>query len=245
MSTIDDTDEADKPGPKYLTLAARLEERIAELRTNDALPPERALMQHYDVSRTTVRRTLELLTTRGLVYQVQGSGTYVADPEVVTKTLQLTSFSEDMRRRGLEPASRILSWEQAAADPETARRLSSEPGTPVVAIHRLRLADEVPMALERVHLLAAAMDWSRVDRDRSLYAQMDEQGIRVVRATQSVHAINLDADQARLLDQAVGAAALRVERVACDERGTRLEAAMTVYRGDRYGFDFVVDRQTL
>ncbi len=245
MSTVHHADQGDKPAPKYLTLAARLEERIAELRTNDALPPERALMQHYDVSRNTVRRTLELLTTRGLVYQIQGSGTYVADPEVVTKTLQLTSFSEDMRLRGLEPASRILSWEEMSADPETARRLSAEPGTPVVAIHRLRLADAVPMALERVHFVAAAIDWSRVDADRSLYAQLAEQGVRVVRATQSVHAINLDADQARLLDQAVGAAALQVQRVACDERGTPLEAAMTVYRGDRYGFDFVVDRQTL
>lgn len=243
MSTPRKTDKTEKSAPKYLTLAAQLEERIAEKHTDDALPPERALMKHYDVSRDTVRRALELLTARGLVYQVQGSGTYVADPAMVTKNLQLTSFSEDMRRRDLEPASRILSWDEVPADPEIARRLSAEPGTPVVAIHRLRLADAVPMALERNHFLAAAVDWSLVDPDRSLYAQMDEQGVRVVRATQSVHAINLDAAQARLLNQAVGAAALRVQRVACDERGNPIEAAETVYRGDRYGFDFVVDRQ--
>lgn len=244
MSGTRDAQPGDRAEPKYRALAAQLEDLIAGMRSDDALPPERSLMQHHDVSRDTVRRALELLSVRGLVYQVQGSGTFVADPAVVSKTLQLTSFSEDMRRRNLEPASRILSWEHLPADPDTARRLSVAPETPVISIHRLRLADGFPMALELGHFLASAIDWSTVDRNRSIYAQMDERGVRIVRATQSVHAINLDAPQARLLDEAVGAAAMRVDRIAYDERGTPLEAALTVYRGDRYSFDFVVDRHT-
>ncbi len=228
--------------PKYEVVAAVLEERVRTMKPHDALPTERDLLEDFHVSRTTVRQAIQLLIRKGLVYNVQGSGTYVSNPAVVSKSLRLTGFSEDMRQRGLEPASTVLEQGTVAASPDLAVKLHVAPGAPLIAIRRLRLADDVPMALENVYLVAAVVDLQRIDVGSSLYEQLRDEGVHVTRAAQTIEAVNLDAQQARYLDQAVGAAALRVRRVSFTDRGTAFEHAETIYRGDRYSFDLVVGR---
>ncbi|MBP2356504.1 GntR family transcriptional regulator [Kribbella aluminosa] len=228
--------------PKYEQVADEIARRAGELQAHDHLPSERDLMQQLDVSRMTVRRAIEQLVRRGLVYQVHGSGTFVADPDVVTKTLRLTSFTEDMQQRGLTPSTTVLGTAVQPATEDVARRLRIEPGADVLVLSRLRSADGTPMALESVHLPAMGTDWSTFDPTASLYAQMSAAGITVERAAQSIHAVNLDRDQAYHLDQAVGAAALQVTRVSYTEAGVPVEIAETIYRGDRYGYDVVINR---
>jgi GntR family transcriptional regulator len=232
----------DRRPPKYEILAAALEGRVRAMNAHDALPTERQLLEEFQVSRTTVRQAIQLLIRKGLVYNVQGSGTYVANPAVVTKSLRLTGFSEDMRQRGLEPASEVLAQGTVAASAELAAKLHVAPGAPLLAMRRLRLADHVPMAIEYAYVVAAMVDLERINLEQSLYEQLSEEGIHVSRAAQTIEAVNLDAEQARYLDQAVGAAALRVQRVSFTDRGTALEHAETIYRGDRYSFDIVVGR---
>ncbi|HET7476128.1 MAG TPA: GntR family transcriptional regulator [Dermatophilaceae bacterium] len=228
--------------PKYEWVADELARRVAALQPHDTLPSERDLMQELGVSRMTVRRAIELLGRRGLVYQVHGSGTFVADPEVVTKTLRLTSFTEDMVARGLTPSTKIRSAQVAPAPDEVARRLRIAPQTQILTLERLRLADGQPMALEAVRLPPVGVDWSALDLTSSLYAQMESLGTTVQRAAQTIEAVNLDRDQAHALDQPVGAAALRVTRVSYTEAGRPVELAQTIYRGDRYDFDVVISR---
>ena len=94
--------------PKYERVVDEIAERAQQLAPHDALPSERELMSELGVSRMTIRRAIQVLGRRGLIYQVQGSGTFVADPDVVTKTLRLTSFTEDMVQRGLTPSATVL-----------------------------------------------------------------------------------------------------------------------------------------
>lgn len=98
------------------------------------------------------------------------------------------------------------------------------------------------MALETVYLVAALVDLDHIDLTNSLYERLRDEGVNVTRAAQAIEAVNVDAEQARHLDQAVGAAALRVQRVSFTDRGTSFEHAETIYRGDRYSFDVVVGR---
>jgi GntR family transcriptional regulator len=242
MAVTSSQSATDRRAPKYEVLAAALEQRVRSMNARDALPTERELLEEFGVSRTTVRQAIQLLIRKGLVYNVQGSGTYVSNPAVVSKTLRLTGFSEDMRQRGMEPASTVLEQGEVVASPELAAKLHVSAGDQLLAIRRLRSADGVPMALETVYLVAAMVDLDRIDLTNSLYEQLREEGVNVTRAAQTIEAVNLDADQARQLDQAVGAAALRVERVSFTDRGTPFEHAETIYRGDRYSFDVVVGR---
>lgn len=232
----------DRRPPKYEVLAAALEERVGAMHAHDALPTERELLEEFQLSRTTVRQAIRLLVRQGLVYNVQGSGTYVANPAVVSKTLRLTSFTEDMRQRGLEPSSTILEQQDVAATPKLATQLHLTAGDPLIAVLRLRLADGLPMALEQVYLVAGLVDLAHLDTASSLYEQLRDAGVTITRATQTIDAVNLDAEQGHYLDQAVGAAALRVQRVNFTDRGTPFEHAETIYRGDRYSFDIVVSR---
>lgn len=229
--------------PKYEAVAAALRERLAAMTVHEALPTERELMVDFGVSRNTVRQAIGVIVASGLVYNVQGSGTYVADPEVVSKTPRLTSFTEDMRERGLAPASRVLSCELAPAPPEVGRRLGIEEGAVLVRLRRLRLADGRPMALETVHLREDLVPIEALDPSGSIYEQLSRAGHDVQKATQTIAAVNLPVEEAKLLDQAVGAAALRVVRVGLTGREVPVEWAETIYRGDRYDFDMVVARE--
>lgn len=228
--------------PKYEWVAEEIAQRASALEPHDNLPSERDLMQQLGVSRMTVRRAIEQLVRRGLVYQVHGSGTFVADPEVVTKTLRLTSFTEDMVQRGLTPSARVLQTARVTAGADVATQLRIAPGTEVLMLSRLRSADGKPMAIEYVHLPALDLEWSEIDPTSSLYDQMQSAGYRVERAAQTIEAVNLDPSQALALEQAVGAAALRVTRVSYTDSGQPVELAQTIYRGDRYHFDVVVSR---
>lgn len=207
-----------------------------------ALSTERQLMDEFDVSRMTVRQAIQVLVRRGLVYNVQGSGTYVADPTVVAKSLRLTGFSEDMRQRNLVPASEVLAVEPVEATEELASLLDIELGTELIGVRRLRLADGVPMALESVYLLRDLVPVDELDISSSLYEQLEDAGIKVDRAAQTIKSVNLEAETAKHLDQAVGAAAMLVARVTYSDRGRALEYAETTYRGDRYSFELVVRR---
>jgi GntR family transcriptional regulator len=99
------------------------------------------------------------------------------------------------------------------------------------------------MALENTFLVAALVEEHGVDPSGSIYEQLEQSGVVPWRAAQTIDAVNLGVEQAQQLGQAVGAAALRVQRVSYTKRGEPFEYAETVYRGDRYNFDIVVGRE--
>ena len=236
------TDDKGRVVPKHETTAEALRQLIATMSPDQALPTERQLREDFGVSRTTIRQAIQGLIRQGLIYSVQGSGTYVAPPEMVSKTLRLTGFSQDMRQRGMVPSSKMLQMEEVPATEEVASRLGLEPGTRVAYIGRIRLADGAPMALEHSYVPASVAGDIHFLLDHSLYDQLAAAGYQVSRAAEVIDAVNLDAVQARHLDQAVGAAALRVRLVAYTDRGQPIEWTESIYRGDRYGFDITIAR---
>ncbi|MBO1332307.1 GntR family transcriptional regulator [Streptomyces sp. VRA16 Mangrove soil] len=230
--------------PKHETLRAELLTLIEGLTPHEALPSERELMQHHNVSRMTVRRAMERLVQEGHVYRVQGSGTFVAEPSTISKSLRLTSFSEDIRGRRMAPGSRLLLLERTQADLACARDLFVAPGTPVVHLERLRLADDEPMCLENVwlpeHLVPGLADSGE---PHSLYDWLDRAGAAPDRADQTIRATVVDSRQAELLGVPPHFPALHVERVTRDVRGRAVERAVSLYRADRYDYRLTIHRE--
>ncbi len=68
--------------PPFAQLAAILRAQIeaGELRPGRALPSLTYLMQHYELSRNTVRRAIGVLAEEGLVRTRPGWGTFVVPP---------------------------------------------------------------------------------------------------------------------------------------------------------------------
>lgn len=229
----------DDPAPLYLRLQERIKAAVqrGDLKPLDALPGERDIAEAFAVSRVTVRKALSGLVEVGLLRQRQGSGTFVAaQPQRVEQALsRLTSFSEDMRLRGFAPAVRWLAREISLPSPQEAMRLSLSPTEPVCRLKRLRLADATPMAIELATVSTRHLPDPALVQD-SLYAVLEQRGVRPVRALQRLSAANLAAEEAHLLDVAPGAAALAIDRLSFLENGMPIEFTHSWYRGDAYDF---------
>jgi GntR family transcriptional regulator len=213
-----------------------LEGIIASLEPGALLPSERLLMERYSVARGTVVQAIEALAARGLVYRVQGSGTFVAEPKF-RQPLTLTSFTEDMRARGMTPGSLVRDQAIVPASEVVARHLALVPGTPVVHLERVRTADGEPMALERTHLPAQRLPGLEdADlTDTSLYELLERKwGVRVAEADQWASVVRVGEEEAALLHVSAEQPALLFQRVTRDPAGTPVEYVRSLYRGDRY-----------
>ncbi len=231
--------QAPATGPLYMKLRGLLEDAIRDgrLGLGDALPPERELADYAGVSRVTVRQAVDDLVQDGLLTRKHGSGTFVAKPvsRVQQPLSQLTSFSEDMARRGLVTRAEWLERGLFTASPDEMMMLGLAAGAPVVRLGRLRLANDMPLAIERASLSAEILH----DPDAvgsSLYAALEKAGARPVRAVQRLSACNLRNPDAALLSVPVGAAGLSIERISYLRSGRVVEFTRSLYRGDAYDF---------
>nr|WSY56245.1 GntR family transcriptional regulator [Streptomyces sp. NBC_00886] len=228
---------------KHLYVREQLRAQIATMQPNDLLPKERELAETFQVSRNTVRQALQSLIEDGLIYSVRGHGTFVSDRRI-SKGLGLTSFTEDMRARNLEPATRLITATQRPAADDIARTLELQPGEPVYYLERLRLADGFPICFERLHLPTSLFP-KLLDQklDASLY-ELFAARYRTVVATAEQHitATELQKRHADLLGVPAKSAAMLVTRRGIDNRGRIVEYGQSLYRADRYGFDLTVRR---
>jgi GntR family transcriptional regulator len=226
-------------GPLYLQLRRWIEDAVQRglVRPGDALPSERDLAATADVSRVTVRKAVQQLVRDGVLIQRHGSGTFVAPatPRVEQSLSQLTSFTEDMARRGMAVRAIWLDRGLYPPSPEEMVALGLSAGDHVARIGRLRLSGDTPLAIERAALSSAILpDPEAIDS--SLYAHLERRGNRPVRAIQRIRAANLGEDDARLLEVPVGAASLNIERISYLASGRVIEFTRSLYRGDAYDF---------
>lgn len=214
------------------------------LQPHDRMPTERDLAEQFATTRLTVRRVLDQLGNEGRVYRTQGAGTFVSEPRIA-KSVELTSFSADMRARGLRPGSRATQIEKTAAGADVGAELQLSPRDAVVHITRVRTADEVPMCLEHCYIPAELVPGlDTAGWGGSLYEVLSNTyGLVPEKAVQSIRATVLDATEAAALSVPEFSPAFRVRRVAFDARGRRIEFALSTYRADRYSYDMVIYRK--
>ncbi len=226
-------------GPLYLQLHRRISEAIAsgQLAPGANLPAERDLAQMTGLSRVTVRKAVQSLVASGHLMQRRGSGTYVAQKvERLEQALSLlTSFTEDMQRRGKKVESVWISRALFSPAPEEVMALGLGSGDRVARLERVRRSDGLPLAIERASLSSRHLpDPESVTT--SLYAVLEQRCLRPVRAVQRISASNLNAHDAELLGVPVGAAGLKIERISYLPSGHVVEFTRSLYRGDAYDF---------
>ncbi|MFM8395042.1 MAG: GntR family transcriptional regulator [Acidobacteriota bacterium] len=224
--------------PLYYQIEQALRRQIAEgvLAPGEALS-ERELSEQLGVSRMTTRQAFNTLRDEGLIYTERGRGTFVAKPKMDVHTRQLLGFSEDMRRRGLTPSSRILNFRRGVPLEVVRERLDLEVGDEVYEIERLRLADGTPMAWEICHLpvgLGIEVGPEALEGG-SLYQLFEEAGgIRLLEADEVLEAACATRREAELLSITRRSPVLIVERTVRDVDHRPVEYVRSVYRGDRY-----------
>lgn len=225
-------------------LRSQLLDLVDKLQVGDRLPGERVLAERLGVARKTLRRAVDLLVEEGRLERRHGSGTYVIRPPFA-RLLGLTSFTEDMRSRGLVPGSRLLDMHRLAANPGLAHRLRVPVGDELIRFARLRLGDDEPIAVETTWIPAAYVPGLEPDDlSGSLYELLASRyRIWPASAHSSIEPTLPDPRTAEVLQVQVQQPCLLIKMVDVDQRNRVVMAAECVYRGDRYQLhvDLTVD----
>ena len=238
--------EKNSPIPIYIQIEEIIKQRIdlEEYRIGETIPSERELSLQFKVSRMTVRQAITNLVNSGLLYREKGKGTYVANPKLEQPLQGLTSFTEDMRARGLEPSSKVLRFEKITPPMDIARDLMISPEEEVFFVVRIRNADAQPMAIERTYIPVKI--YPQLDEQQlmgSLYALIETTSHQKIgNAIQQMEAAIVSKEDSKLLQIHQTAPVLIIKRTSYLSDGKPFELVRSTYRADRYKFTSEIKR---
>lgn len=230
--------------PLYVRIERELRARVAQSRPGDAVPAESALAQEFGVARMTVRAALNALETDGLIERIQGRGTFVRQPPTTRAAGTLISFQDQIRSWGRTPSSRLVEAAVRAASAQEAAALQLTATEPqVVSIVRVRLADQVPLAIEYACFAPHLTALLEADLEAgSLHRALHDLGLRPTLGSSTLTAQPAGPDGARLAVPAEEP--LLVEtRLIVDQFSTPLEHTISRYVGSRYALQVTFDVQ--
>ena len=244
------------PLPKYHQIYLVLREQLQEGRFDAGLPGELALMAQFGVARVTVRRALAQLSQEGLIERQPGRGTRplrgggpaAASPALAGRgspqTARLSGLLENLVTMGLRTTVRVLSVHTLRAPDEVARALHLPPGAQVQKAERVRSTAEGPLSHITTWVPAqyANAFGERELARKPILVLLEEAGVKVGRAEQTISSRLADVDMARHLDVAVGSALLAVRRLIYDEQERPVQWLHGLYRPDRYEYQMQLSR---
>ena len=233
--------------PRYREIEQAIRQRLSKLTPGAELPSDAELCEEFGVSRMTARHAMHRLAQEGLVFRVPGRGTFVGEAPTHRRANSLLSFSNEMRRQGRAPSSRVLGRALRAPTREEAVRLQLKDGEKVLWLKRIRLADGHPIAVESARLnrrAATAVLGADLERE-SLHAVLARAGCLPTRGRATITSEPAGADDARWLKMRKGDPMLVERRIILDQQGRPLEFTESRYPADRYALDvdFVVEDQ--
>ncbi|WP_394769848.1 GntR family transcriptional regulator [Lacisediminihabitans sp.] len=231
--------ERSGPMPLYFQIAQRIEKAImgGDLPAGSRLENEVALGERLGLSRPTIRRAIQELVDKGLLVRRRGIGTQVVHGQV-TRRVELTSLYEDLAGSGQKPSTRLLTLDEVPADANVAERLAVAEGDPTLHVRRVRLADDVPVAVLENWLPADFLDVSSDElTTHGLYQVLRARGVTMRVAKQRIGARKATAEEASLLEIDRSSALLTMDRTAYDNSGRAVEFGHHCYRPDLYSFE--------
>ena len=231
---------------RYEEIAAYVAGLVSERQPGDRLPSDAELCARFGVSRMTARHAVQQLVNQGLVDRRPGLGTFVSARRIPRRLGSPLSFTESMRERGLAATSVIIRAGPIDPDPDDVAALGLASGERPVLLERLRLADGVPMAIERAVIAPACA--AVLDEDlatSSLHAAFEAMGHRPAKALATVSARRARAAERELLRLPSAGVVLCERRVISDEAGMPLEHTETRYAAERYEFEAVLYREQI
>src|SRR5438445_2124104 len=214
----------------------RVLDLVESLAVGQPIPAERQLALDLGIASLTHRAAHDDLVRDGYLERRHGSGTFVSEPKIAQQ-LTLTSFSEDMRRRGMTAGSRTIELRETHAGAAVGRALNVSPDSRVVLIRRLRLADGEPMALETLHVPADRVPGLSREllENASFYELLEkEYGIVIASGMQSIEPTVTSEEESELLGVPLHSPAFLFERTSRTASGETVEFVRSLYRGDRY-----------
>ncbi|MEH7275621.1 GntR family transcriptional regulator [Neobacillus vireti] len=234
------------PIPIYHQLEEIIKQQInnGSLEEEALIPSEREYAQTFHISRMTVRQAINNLVSEGYLKRQKGRGTFVNKKKVEQELLGMTSFTEDMLSRGMQPSSNLLSFQIIPAVNKVAQKLRINENSAVYKIKRIRLADGTPLALETAYIpIEIVPGLTEENSNLSLYQYIEENLLlSISEATQEIEASIADRHVSEGLAIQEGDPILLIERISYLANGTPFELVKSTFRADRYRFIHTMKR---
>ncbi|WP_300452254.1 GntR family transcriptional regulator [Fusobacterium sp.] len=233
--------------PLYYQLAEIIINDIKEknLQENDRILTEREYCEKYNLSRSTVRQAIAYLEKKGYIYKVQGCGTFVSSRVMKQKLLKFYSFTEEAKKQGKVPSSKILSFKEKKADEKICKELNINRDDKVYELQRLRLADDEVVMYEKTYLLEKKMQGlsKNILLEKPLYDILQNRyNISFTKATERFSVLLADEKIAEILTIPQGSPIIRLQRWTYAGMEI-IEYTVSLVRGDRFEFEVELEEK--
>lgn len=241
MNTIDKNSRI----PLYYQLMEIIigEIESGKLREHDQLLSERELCEKYEISRATVRQAIQELEKEGYLYKKHGKGTFVSPKKVKQDLVRFYSFTEEMKKLGITPSSKVIDFVILESDIQIAKKMNLSEGEKVYKFIRLRMGDGQPMMLETTYLPYRRFPGiTQADLEQKpLYDILSERfNVVFTKAEESFQPVNTRKNEAKLLDYGEHLASMMIERITYDKLGI-IEYTKGIARGDRFKYRVILN----
>lgn len=236
-----------RPIPLYYQLKQILLEGIEDglYPIGGLLPPEMELMKELQVSRATVRRAMQELEHDGYIQRISGKGTFVLRTKLKRGLSQLTSFTEDMEEQGKSVTSKLLAYGQKIPPAKVLNLLGIRPDSPLPYVYRLRLADNIPIALNISYLNlpeGIQITETEIREVASLFSLLKDKGIHMVETDKTIESIAANEEHAKYLNMHVGEPLLFVEGIVYTLNHFPIEYHQIISCGERHKYSLHLDK---
>ncbi|MGD8591338.1 MAG: GntR family transcriptional regulator [Gammaproteobacteria bacterium] len=232
--------------PLYLQIKDALKQRIldGDYAAHERLPSESELMKMFGVSRITVRQSLRDLHSDGLVFSVQGKGTFVSKPKAVQDVQRLQGFGEAMTPKGYETSTRVLFQDYTRPTQEVAEAFAINRGQRVYEVKRIRYLNREPISIDHSFFpeeIGARLEHHDLAQD--IFPMLENQFRETLgHADLKIGAIAADDEHTRALNIEMNSPCLRINRVVFTSSGKPIDFEYLTYRGDAFQYQLKVDR---
>lgn len=232
--------------PLYMQIKEAIKQRIldGDYGAHERLPSESDLMKIFGVSRITVRQALRDLHSEGMVFSVQGKGTFVSKPKAVQDVQRLQGFGEAMAPKGYETSARVVSVNETRADQEVAEALNISRNRKVIELKRIRFLNREPISVDH-SFFPFEIGQKLLGRDltQDVFPMLENEfGIVLEHADLQIEATSASAEQSANLNIETGAPVLKIKRLVFNQGGEPVDFEYLFYRGDAFQYQLRVDR---
>lgn len=231
--------------PLYKKIANKIKDDIshAELSHGDAIPSETKLAQTYGASRVTIREAIKLLVDEGILYRIQGSGTYVGHEKIEHNISKLQGFTEEMSNLNNQPTNKVLEFQLINPSDKVAEILKIGTDEKIYYIKRLRYADKEPLILEESYLPMDLFPDLSIDiMTHSKYKYIGSKGYKIDKRYGKIIPVLPDQELMDLLNIGKENPLLFMEANSVFENGTVFEYSKIYFHPYKYNFNIISSR---
>ncbi len=225
--------------PLYAQLMDILINQIENyMEENDQLDSEREICDKYGVSRTTVRQALDELEKQKNIYKVHGKGNFISSRRVEQELIKVYSFTDEMRKLGKKPISKLLNFEIAEPDSKILRKLKLKENELVYKITRIRIADDIPMIYEVTYLPYDKFNgMTKKDLEENPLYEIfkNDFKVHITSAEEVLESVSINKLESIYLDVSQGEPGLKIERTTYENKQV-IEYTVSIARGDKFKY---------